>query len=145
MARGQRDPALERQWRERVARWRASGLSVRAFCRQRGLTEPTFSYWKRERPTRDQASREVALIAPPKFIPLTVLPSATLAVEVRCPSGYVVLVSACDVSALAALFAALNPPISSIRVKCFCLKHRRPRTSRRSCPRLPNRTSSRRP
>jgi hypothetical protein len=37
MARKLRDPALERAWRERVARWAASGLSVRAFCRQQGL------------------------------------------------------------------------------------------------------------
>lgn len=127
MAHRRRDPALERQWRERVARWRASGLSVRAFCQQRGLTEPTFHYWIRELRARDEATAAqrtsspraaakrppaTAPSAPPMFVPLTVLPSATLAVEVRCPSGHVVCLSSCEVSALASLFAALNPPIS---------------------------------
>lgn len=124
MVGGQRDPALERQWRDRVARWQASGLSVRVFCRRQGLTEPTFYYWKRELRARDEvtassprpaaqrpaASRPPAKSPRPAFVPLTVLPSATLAVEVRCPSGHVVLVSACDAASLASLFAALNPP-----------------------------------
>lgn len=127
MARRRRDSALERQWRERVVRWQTSGLSVREFCITNGLTEPTFYYWKRELRARDEAAsaqRSAAQTtaakrppptspaAPPTFVPLTVLPSATLAVEVRCPSGHVVCLPSCEVSALASLFAALNPPIS---------------------------------
>lgn len=46
MARGRRDRALEQQWRERVAGWTGSGQSVRAFCRQHGLIETSFFYWK---------------------------------------------------------------------------------------------------
>ena len=45
----------------------------------------------------------------PVFVPLTVLPTATLAVEVRCPSGHVVLLPSCDATSLASLFAALDP------------------------------------
>lgn len=37
MARGRRDLGLERQWREWMAVWRASELSVREFCQRRGL------------------------------------------------------------------------------------------------------------
>ena len=37
MARGQRDLGLERQWRDRMSHWRASGLSVRDLCLRRGL------------------------------------------------------------------------------------------------------------
>ena len=48
MARKPRDPAQERAWRERVARWSTSGQSVRAFCQQHGLIETSFYYWKRE-------------------------------------------------------------------------------------------------
>lgn len=116
MARGQRDPALERQWRERMAQWEASGLSVRAFCLRQGVTEPTFHYWKRELRARDQATaassaqKSSAKQSPPKFVPVTVLPAATVSVEVRCPSGHVVCLSSCEVSALASLFAALTPP-----------------------------------
>lgn len=121
MARGQRDPVRERQWRERMDRWQASGLSVRAFCRRQGLTEPTFHYWKRELRTRDQAvstssaQKPSAKQSPPMFVPLTVLPAATLSVEVRCPSGHVVCLSACEISALASLFAALDPQARETR------------------------------
>ncbi len=111
MARGQKDPALERQWRERVAGWQASGMSVREFCVRHGLTEPTFHFWKRELRARDQASAKSSS-AQPKFVPVTVLLAATVSVEVRCPSGHVVCLSSCEVSVLAALFAALNPPAS---------------------------------
>ncbi len=64
MAREHRDPALERQWRERMASWRESGLSVRAFCRQQGLIETSFYYWKRELRARDAAAS--TRIAPAK-------------------------------------------------------------------------------
>ena len=114
MAGGQRDPALERRWRERMAQWQASGLSVRAFCLKHGLIETSFYYWKRELRARDAASATAATKSSswkksrPAFIPLTVLPAATVAVEVRCPSGHVVCLSSCEISALASLFAALN-------------------------------------
>ena len=115
MARGQRDLGLERQWRERMAGWRASGLRVREFCLRRGLTEPTFHYWRRELRMRDAAASTAAMRSSsgkksrPAFVPLTVLPTATLAVEVRCPSGHVVLLPSCDVASLASVFAALEP------------------------------------
>lgn len=163
MARRQRDPALELRWRERLASWRASGLSVRTFCRGRGLVETAFYYWKRELRARDAAvgasstatssaamsaavisasesvsasagtlrdevavverrspvrrgaksSSSVAKTSSPMFVPVTVIPSATLSVEVRCPSGHVVVLSSCDAAAdLASLFAALAPQAS---------------------------------
>ena len=137
MARQSRDPALERAWRERVARWAASGLSVRAFCRQQGLIETSFYYWKRELRAREASmssltgsvspshaaspamaptqspvlrQRPVVKKSAPVFVPVTVLPGLTLSVEVRCPSGHVVLVSACDLASLSSLLAALTPP-----------------------------------
>lgn len=114
MARGQRDPELERQWRERITRWQASGLSVREFCRRQGLLETSFYYWKRELRQRDAAApatlKSSSVKKPrPTFLPLTVLPVATPAVEVRCPSGHVVVLSACDAASLASLFMALGP------------------------------------
>jgi hypothetical protein len=114
MARGRRDPALERQWRERVASWQRSGLSIRAFCVQHGLIETSFSYWKRELRKRYAAASTVPAKSSsgkksrPTFVPLTVMPAATVSVEVRCPSGHVVCLLSCEVSALASLFAALD-------------------------------------
>lgn len=130
MARGQRDPARERQWRERVVRWEASGLSVRAFCLQQGLIETSFYYWKRELRARDAAAVTPPVIAPaksparkrplgkkspPVFVPVTVISGSTLSVEVRCPSGHVVLLSSCDASSLTSLFAALDPQAREAR------------------------------
>lgn len=130
MERGQRDPELERQWRERVARWATSGLSVRAFCLQHGLIETSFYYWKRELRARDAAAVASTAIAsakpparkrplgkksPPMFVPVTVLPGLTLSVEVRCPSGHVVLLPSCEVASLSSLFAALAPQTREAR------------------------------
>jgi hypothetical protein len=36
-----------------VEQWRRSGLSVRAFCRERGLLEPNFYAWRRTLAARD--------------------------------------------------------------------------------------------
>jgi len=78
------------------------------------LLETSFYYWKRELRKRDAATASTATKSSPAkeprptFVPLTVLPTATLSVEVRCPSGHVVVLSASDEVSLASLFAALN-------------------------------------
>jgi hypothetical protein len=36
------------QWRQRIARQRASGLSIAAFCRREGVSPATFHAWKRK-------------------------------------------------------------------------------------------------
>jgi len=123
MARGQRDLTLERQWRERMTQWRASGWRVREFCQRLGLTEPTFHYWRRELRLRDAATAASAAAmksssekkSRPAFLPLTVIPNATLAVEVRCPSGHVVLLPSCDATSLASLFAALESQVREVQ------------------------------
>ena len=35
-------------WHRTVKRWKSSGLSVRQFCRNEGLSEPTFYSWRKE-------------------------------------------------------------------------------------------------
>ena len=172
MSRGRGDSERAGEWRERLARWSASGLSVRAFCAQQGVAEASFYYWKRALRLRDAgtpsaaarssaAARETAVGAtvagatvagstvagstvvgstvtgpraephprpkPPLFVPLTVLPAvgpsvAAGTIEVRCPSGHVVLLPVGDLAApsplfasLGPLFAALTPPASEAR------------------------------
>jgi transposase len=107
----QRDPERERYWRATMARWRASGLSIRAFCRRQSLTESAFHFWRRELRLREAAGL-TRVPEPPTFVPVTVIPTATVAVEVRCPSGHVVTLAAYDVSSLKGLFAALAPGAS---------------------------------
>lgn len=107
MAAKQRDPERERSWRTTMAAWQASGLSIRAFCGQRRLAETAFHHWRRELRQRDAKPLARSAVSP--FVPLTVIPAATLAVEIRCPSGHVVTVPAADVGLLRHLFAALAP------------------------------------
>ena len=111
MAKGQRDLVREQHWRERVAEWVTSGLSIRAFCDQHQLTETTFHHWRRELRDRDDAA--AAAPARPRFVPVTVLPNgdpltrSVGPVDVRCPSGHVVTVPVGDTATLRTLFAAL--------------------------------------
>ena len=62
-------PSRESYWRQVVARWKRSGLSVRAFCGAEGLNPMTFYWWRRELDRRDQAR--------PAFLPVHVLAEAT--------------------------------------------------------------------
>ena len=53
MANGRRDRAKERRWREVLRRQAASGLSVRAFCRNERVSEAGFYAWRRVIGERD--------------------------------------------------------------------------------------------
>jgi transposase len=62
----QRRESKERFWRTTLRRWRSSGLSVRAYCEQQGLAEPTFYAWRRSIEERDAAAV--------RFVPVQVVP-----------------------------------------------------------------------
>ena len=68
-----RDARKERQWRRRIDQWRVSGLSVRAFCAQHGLTQASFYTWRRvlQRRATEQ----------PAFVPVQVVADATPACQ----------------------------------------------------------------
>jgi transposase-like protein len=67
-----RDSRKEQFWRDVLRRWRESGLSIRAYCRQRGLSEPSFYAWRRILAERDPLARPADEAAPVTFVPLTV-------------------------------------------------------------------------
>jgi transposase len=69
MANKQRDAAKERFWRDVLRRHAASGLSVRAFCRRKKLTESAFYAWRR---TVDERNGEVKSQQAPAFLPMMV-------------------------------------------------------------------------
>jgi len=48
-----RDPEKERAWRQAIKRQAKSGMTIRAFCRSEGLSEPSFHAWRRELNRRD--------------------------------------------------------------------------------------------
>ena len=107
MAKRRRDPERERSWRTTMAHWQASGQSVREYCQKHRLTVSAFYYWQRE--LRDRDAQSPTRRAGPASLPVTVIPTTTVAVEVRCPSGHVVALPACDLSTLRGLFAAMVP------------------------------------
>jgi hypothetical protein len=93
MARGQRSGEREKLWRDVLARFGKSGLSVRAFCRQERLSEPLFYAWRRivaERDAEAGASHRTVLQPPecPAFLPVTIQrdavpPTPSISLELR--------------------------------------------------------------
>lgn len=53
----QRDAEKERFWREIIRRQLRSGQSIRGFCRDEALSEPSFYAWRRELKQRDGKRR----------------------------------------------------------------------------------------
>ena len=110
MAKRNHNPERERFWRDTLSAWQGSGQSVREFCDRRDLTEAAFYFWRKELRRRD--NERSARPASPTFVPVSVIPTATMSVEVRCPSGHMVSLPTYDVSMLRGLFAALAPEAS---------------------------------
>src|SRR5262245_24488371 len=99
------DPARERLWRKRLARWKASGLKVHEFCDREGVTPTAFAHWRKELAARG-ARR--AGSAKPGFVPVHPKPPAD-PLEVALPGGRVVRVPpGFDPAHLRAIVAALE-------------------------------------
>ena len=83
-------PSRKPYWRQVIARWKRSGLSVRAFCGAEGLNPMTFYWWRRELGRRDQPQ--------PSFLPVHVLAETTepspVGIEVVLANGRSVRVGA---------------------------------------------------
>jgi transposase-like protein len=117
--RGERDRGKERFWREMVGRWRRSGVTIRAFCAEHGLSEPSFYGWRREIARRDEpigersartGARSVRQAKGlPAFVPLRVTPPESAAtLEVVVGAGHIVRVApGFDAATLRHLLAVL--------------------------------------
>lgn len=117
MARGAgRDRGKERYWRRVLRHWQGSGQPVRGYCREHGLSEPSFYAWRRTiqqrnreapgrrlQPSRQPARKSRACAAGPggpgadlpAFVPVTIaaLPACLEVVVggdhvVRVPAGF---------------------------------------------------------
>jgi hypothetical protein len=113
--RGQRDGGKERFWRRMLRQWRRSGLSVRGFCAEHDLAEPSFYAWRRIVAERDQESAPVrakpalnSVGRTPRFVPVRVIETAA-SIEVVLPRGPVLRISrGFDADALRQLLAILE-------------------------------------
>jgi hypothetical protein len=100
-----RDERKERQWRHRIEQWKVSGLSVRAFCAQHGLTAASFYHWRR---VLERRAAEI-----PAFVPVQVVadtpPSQASALELVLADGWAVRVApGFDATTLRRLLALLE-------------------------------------
>ena len=83
-------------WRLALEEFQGSGLSVRAFCRREGLSEPSFFSWRRTLQERDAAKRDAGcdragLIPVDVVEPVDSSPGCEQApayLEVITPSGF---------------------------------------------------------
>lgn len=81
------DPARERLWRNRLARWKGSDLKLSEFCDREGVTPTAFAHWRKEIAARDGR----AAADPPPFVPVYVTPAAAaVPLEVALGNGRVV-------------------------------------------------------
>jgi hypothetical protein len=66
------DARKEQYWQRLIDQWRASGLSVRAFCERQHLAVPSFyAWWRRLRPGEGSAG---PVTPPVTFLPVHVRP-----------------------------------------------------------------------
>lgn len=86
MAESERSTSKEARWREVLARQAASGLSVRAFCRQESIREPSFYFWRRT--LREREAKQPPAAA---FVPAVVreLPVGEEAIVIKLAAGAV--------------------------------------------------------
>jgi len=70
-----RDRGAAERWRERVAQWRASGLSVAEFCRLEGFSSPLFYVWRKRLSGVSPAARGARAKSRPRMLPVHIVDS----------------------------------------------------------------------
>jgi len=118
MGRKQSESA-EMVWRDRLTRFGTSKLTVKEFCRQEGVSDPSFYQWrkrlKRVRPgvKAVRASRGKRVKTPKPFVPVSV--SSSTFAEVEFPNGVRVRVPATNVEALRVALTTGNEVCREVR------------------------------
>ncbi len=92
-----KDMEKENYWREIIAQWQASGLSMAAFCRQEGVPDKRFFWWKRR---IERRNGKVVAKGQVNFVPVRIKETGTGSVasgngliELITPGGCVIRVS----------------------------------------------------
>ena len=122
--------AKEQYWREVIDGWRRSGGSVRQWCSQRQISEPSFYSWRQTLAERDASAdrkqpvrrRSGLKRAPTAMIPVEIVPSGgaqqLAPLEITLGGGIHLLVRAhCESALLREALTALRPERGE-RVSC---------------------------
>lgn len=108
MAKGERDLAKERHWREVLRRQQSSGLNVRAFCTRERIAESAFHFWRRTIRERDGNVKPAS--PAPGFVPAMI--TSTEAFTLELAGGHILRLPGISVERLADLIAALERRLS---------------------------------
>lgn len=113
-----RDPDKESFWRKTLSEQAGSGQSVRVFCADRGLSEPSFYSWRRaiaQRNRQPVASRAGGKARRPTFVELhpqqpapSPAPLADAPLEVVAGGRRLLIRPGCDLGLLREVLAALE-------------------------------------
>lgn len=113
-----RSAVKERLWRQHVSRHARSKRTVRDYCAEAGISEPSFYAWRSELARRDSATGRPARSEPtarrgtvtstPRFLPVTIAPPIASHVEVVLPNGLLIRVPAQDTAALKTVLELLE-------------------------------------
>lgn len=111
MSKDKRTETDQRQfWQMAVETWQSSGLSVRQFCKQEGLSEPYFYSW-RKRLTKIQASKsdkQETTFEPEPFIQISMPTEKASGLELVLSSGNILRINhGTDIKILTAVLSAL--------------------------------------
>ena len=120
--RDQHGPYKEHFWRELLGQWQRSELTIRAFCAQHSVSEPSFYAWRRTITQRDRpgshpapraARRSVASSPSPTFVPVQVVPALPPSTTIEVVLGHgrsIRLAPGFDAATLRQLLALLEAP-----------------------------------
>ena len=97
-------------WQMAVEAWQASGLSVRQFCKQEGLSEPSFYGWrKRLKKSSGPKPEHRTDCSPESFIQVSLPTASAPAIELVLSSGHTLRISVgVDRKTLTAILSALG-------------------------------------
>lgn len=108
-----RNLKLEQFWRCHLERQAASGSTIRAYCRECGLAEASFHYWRRVIADRDHQSSESTTTATQTFLPVAIIDPpaqpASSPIDIRLADGQRLRVRpGCDRRLLADILSILE-------------------------------------
>ena len=87
MSRTKESQADQQQfWQMVIETWRSSGLGVRQFCRQEGLSEPAFYSWRRRLSGDDSQRSRQEGSSPSPFVQVSI-PQNSFVLELVLSSG----------------------------------------------------------
>jgi transposase-like protein len=93
-----------RYWRQMIAQQEQSGQSVRAFCQQRGISDPNFYQWRKR--LAEQLPMRFALVETRRSAP-----AATVGVELMLTTGERLRVApGADAATLRLVLSVLREP-----------------------------------